>query len=89
MTTNDVEREIAQLARQARELATRVPFHERANILRAVTYQVREGVKHDPTMGGAPLGRDWELDGLGQVGDAAEAYYFKALMEHRRRAEGR
>ena len=81
--THNTESEIADIARQARELAARVPFDDRANILRTVAFEVRQAVKHDPTMGGAPEGRDWELEGLGLVCDAAENYFYDALRAKR------
>jgi len=37
-------------------------------------------VKFDPLLGGtAPTGTDWELAGMGLVGDQAEDYYTTAL----------
>jgi len=77
------ESEITNIASQARELAARIPFDDRANILRTVAYEVRQAVKFDPTTGGAPEGREWELEGLGKVCDAAENYYYDALSAKR------
>ncbi|MCB8044102.1 hypothetical protein JM654_07290 [Microbacterium oxydans] len=83
--TNEIDAEIDDLARKARELASRIPFADRANILRTVAYEVRQAVKFDPTTNaGAPQGREWELEGLGKVCDAAENYYFEARTETRR-----
>ncbi|WP_268777960.1 hypothetical protein [Microbacterium sp. Root180] len=41
----------------------------------------------DLTLGGAPEGRDWELDGLDEVVGAADTYYRAALdaRQNRRR----
>jgi len=45
-----------------------------------VALAVRDAVKFDPLLGGtAPTGTDWELAGMGLVGDQAEDYYTTAL----------
>lgn len=68
---------------EVREVASDLPYDARAKLVREIVKAVRDAVKFDATVGGAPQGRDWELDGLGAVGDAAEDYYHAALREKR------
>lgn len=75
----------ARLALEAREVAGSLPFDERANLLRQITKAVRDAVKFDPTLGGAPKGREWEMDGLDPIAQATEDYYFAALREKQSR----
>lgn len=75
----------ARLAREAREVAGSLPFDERVNLLRQITKAVRDAVKFDPTLGGAPKGREWEMDGLDPIARATEDYYFAALREKQSR----
>lgn len=77
---------VARLIEEVREVAGRIPFDDRAGLIREVVHCVRDAVKFDPTVGGAPEGRDWELDGLGQVEVAVEDYYHAALTAKKARA---
>ncbi|MGC5225464.1 hypothetical protein ACPW96_23105 [Micromonospora sp. DT81.3] len=77
----------ARIIRETRAVASSLPFDERANLLREVTKAVRDAVKFDATLGGAPKGAEWEKDGLASVGNAAEEYYFAALKEKQSRQE--
>lgn len=75
----------ARIVSEARAVASKLPFDERANLLREVSKAVRDAVKFDTTTGGAPQGAEWEKDGLAEVGNAAENYYFEALRERQSR----
>lgn len=69
-----------RLVRETREVAGALPFEKRADLLRDVVKAIRDAVKFDPlAQGAAPAGMDWELEGIGVVGDAAENYYYSAL----------
>lgn len=70
---------VARIIREVREVASQIPFDERAGLIREVVHAVRDAIKFDPSVGGAPDGRDWELDGVGQVEIAVEEHYFAAL----------
>jgi len=76
---------VSRLAREAREVAGMLPFDERAKLLREITNAVRDAVKFDATLGGAPKGREWEMDGLDSVTQATEDYYFATLREKQSR----
>ena len=81
MTTTESPQQIAaRLAREARIVATDLPFDERADLVRELVKAVRDAVKFDPTIGGAPEGQEWELEGLGSVTHAAEDYFHRALQ---------
>jgi hypothetical protein len=80
MSENESPQQIvARIIREAREVASQIPFDERADLVREVTNEVRNAVKFDATVGGAPKGSEWEREGLGQVVAAAEVYYHEAL----------
>lgn len=80
MTTNETPQEtVARLASEARQVASQIPFEERAGLVREVAHEVLNAVKFDPTIGGAPEGSEWEREGLGGVVAAAEDYYHAAL----------
>jgi hypothetical protein len=80
------EETVERLGREAREAAGRIPFDQRAALIRAVVNGVRDGVKFDPTLGGAPEGREWEMDRLDAVKKAAEDHYFASLSAKQARA---
>jgi len=75
----------ARIVREAREVASSIPFDERADLIRGVVHSVLEAVKFDPTIGGAPRGAQWEKDGLAKVADAAEDYWHSVLEAKRER----
>ncbi|WP_028048364.1 hypothetical protein [Cellulomonas sp. URHD0024] len=79
----------ARLRSEVRLTASRLTFEQRADFLRDLVKAVRDAVKFDPLLGGsAPDGTEWELNGMGVVGGAAEDYYAEALdADHR--AQGR
>ncbi len=62
-------------------MAADLRFDERADLVRELVKAVRDAVKFDLIVGGAPGGQEWELEGLGTVAGAAEDYYFAALKE--------
>lgn len=78
-TTETPEQTVARIVTEARAVASDLPFDQRAFLIREVVNSVRNAVKFDPTFGGAPEGAEWELDGLAEIGDAAETYYYAAL----------
>ena len=80
MTENESHQQrVARIIREVREVASQIPFDERAGLIREVAHEVRDAVKFDMTVGGAPEGSEWERDGLGKVDAAAEDYYHAAL----------
>jgi hypothetical protein len=60
--------------------------HQRAALIRAVVTGARDGVKFDPTCGGAPQGRDWEMDGVDPIHQPAEDHYLASLSAEQSRA---
>jgi hypothetical protein len=73
----------ARLIREARRIAPALPFEERAKLLRGVTHSVRDAVKHDASIGGAPKGRQWEMDELDKIHQVTETYFGLASDEKR------
>jgi hypothetical protein len=77
------EQAVARLILEVRAVAPAVSYGVRAFLVREVVKSVRDAVKFDPLVGDmAPAGREWELDGLGGVDDAAKKHYFAALHAH-------
>jgi len=77
-----------RLVVEARDVAVRLTFEERAAFLRALARSIYDGVKLDPLVGGpAPAGVD-ELDGIGTITNAAEAHFY-AAVDAQLRADGR
>lgn len=74
-----VEETVERLGREAREMTSRMSFDQRAALIRSVVNGVRDGVKFDPTPGGAPEGAAWEMDGLDPIHQAAEDHYHNSL----------
>lgn len=77
--SENVEEAVERLGREAREIAGRIPFDERAALIRGVVTGVRDAVKFDATLGGAPEGREWEMNKLNLVQQVVEDCYFDAL----------
>ncbi|GAA1166982.1 hypothetical protein [Nesterenkonia sandarakina] len=77
---------IERLGHEARTAATRLAFDQRAELIRAVVSGVRDGVKFDATLGGAPEGREWELERLTPIHTAAEDHYHETLSAKAARA---
>jgi hypothetical protein len=87
MSTNETaEQMIERLGHEARQAAGHIPFDQRAGLIRAVVNGIREGVKFDPTLGGAPEGREWEMDRLDTVYKTVDDHYFACLAAKQSRA---
>jgi hypothetical protein len=87
MSPNEsAEETVERLGHEAREAAGRVPFEQRAALIRAVVAGVRDGVKFDLTSGGAPEGREWEMDKLDAVLKTVEDYYYASLSTKQARS---
>jgi len=77
--TESQQQRVARIIREVREVASQIPFDERAGLIREVAHEVRDAVKFDVTVGGAPEGSQWERDGLAGVETVANDYYNAAL----------
>jgi hypothetical protein len=84
-TIESAEETIERLRLETREAAGRIPFDQRAALIRAVVAGVHDGVKFDLTSGGAPEGRQWEMDQLDVVQKTVEDYFHAALSAKRAR----
>lgn len=88
MSENESQQQrVGRIIREVREVASQIPFDERAGLIREVAHEVRDAVKFDVTVGGAPDGSQWERDGLGEVEAAANDYYHAALKAKRSRED--
>ena len=89
MVTKNPKDDAARIVQDARHVTKFLSFTDRADFLREVVKAIRDGVKFDALVGGpSPIGSDEELTGMGNVGDAAENYYYAAL-DVQLRADGR
>lgn len=82
------EQTIARIAGEARAAASQLPHEQRAELIREVVYGVRNAVKEDLTPGGAPGGRESELEGLNPISDAAEKHYEASVKAKQDRERG-
>jgi hypothetical protein len=72
------EQIIAQVVGYAVQAVDQLTFDERADMVAKVADGVREALKTERTIG-APEGREWEMERLGEVRDVAQGYADEAL----------
>jgi hypothetical protein len=85
--TENQDQRVTEIGEKVRAVASQIPFEQRADLIREVIFEVRNALKNEPSIGGAPEGRDWEMDRLARLAQAAEEYYDETLTAKRSRGQ--
>jgi hypothetical protein len=84
MTPEESPQQVAErIVREVRAVASQLSYVERVALLRDAASEIGKALEEDPTshLLNAPQGREWELEGLESVADAASAAYSRAFTE--------
>lgn len=84
MTSSETPQEVAErIVREIRAVAPQLSYVERAGLLHAAASEVRTALREDETSRDVnpSQGREWELEGLDPISDAAEKAHSRAVQE--------